>query len=219
MKVGTDAVLLGAITKIGCAQNILDIGTGSGVIALMMAQRSNASIHAIDIDEASVKEATENFTKSPWKERLSSENCSLQSLSQSTRSKFDLIVSNPPFFTKALKNPDASKALARHNDNLSFETLLSLSAQLLNPGGKLSLILPATEERNIVEIAKVQNLFPRDTIYILPREDKPPNRIVLELDKNNSSKDSHSETFSIRNKNGEYSSGYISLMSDFLLYF
>ena len=219
MKVGTDAVLLGAITEIGKPNNILEVGTGCGVIALMLAQRSTAFIHAIDIDAPSVEEANENFEKSPWRERLHAKAIALQDFTGQTHSKFDLIISNPPFFTNSLKNPNHSKARARHNDNLSFETLITQSAYLLNPHGKLSLIAPASEEQNLLAIASNNDLRPSQITYILPREDKPPNRIILELEKHKTSKKFTHESISVRNKGGEYSSTYISMLKDFLLYF
>lgn len=219
MKVGTDAVLLGAITDIGKAKNILDVGTGSGVIALMLAQRSDASIHAIDPDKPSIKEAGENFKASSWEERLSAENITIQNFAESNNPDFDLIVTNPPYFTNALKNPDASKAQARHNDNLSFDELIRNASQLLNSQGKLALILPASEEQSILHIAFTYKLFPNQITYILPREDKSPNRIVLELSKQETSGKLFSQTLSIRNKTGEYSPEYIALLKNFLLYF
>ncbi|MFW6019862.1 MAG: tRNA1(Val) (adenine(37)-N6)-methyltransferase [Bacteroidales bacterium] len=219
MKVGTDAVLLGAITDIGNSGNILEVGTGCGVIALMLAQRCKAFIHAIDIDAQSVEEANKNFEKSPWQERLLAEPIALQDFTAQTHFRFDLIISNPPFFTNSLKNPDRSKARARHNDNLSFKTLIAESAYLLNPHGKLALIAPASEEQNLLDIAKNNDLMPCRMVRILPREDKSPNRIVLEFEKHKTSKSITSGNISIRNPGGEYSPTYIALLKDFLLYF
>lgn len=196
MKVGTDGVLLGAwagaerqkeilqTTSI----NILDIGTGSGLIALMLAQRfPNASITAIDIDSSAASQAEQNFLVSPWAERLHCKHCSLSDLyypkniSNTTPTSFDLIVSNPPYFENSLKTPSLTRTTARHTDTLSYEQLIEISNNLLSPNGILSLILPAWEEKHILQLAKQNSLFLNRICYIHGVEHKPAKRIMLEL--------------------------------------
>jgi tRNA1Val (adenine37-N6)-methyltransferase len=138
MKVGTDAVLLGAWADVTCAETILDIGTGCGLIALMAAQRSNAHITAIDIDESTTLQSKENFLSSPWHDRL--EAIHIEQFQPDYL--FDLIICNPPFFKNALKTPFHERNLARHNDSLSFESLVSHVNILLSENGKFFFILP-----------------------------------------------------------------------------
>ncbi len=114
MKVGTDGVLLGAWADVSNVNSVLDIGTGSGLIALMLAQRCDATITAIDIESSAIVQANINALNSPWTERISNIEISLQQFVQNAKQQFDLIVSNPPFFKNALPNPDSKRTLARH---------------------------------------------------------------------------------------------------------
>ena len=154
MKVGTDGVLLGCWTPITVHRTpytihptpfrVLDIGTGSGLIALMLAQRCpNAQIDAIDIDTSAIEQAKENFAQSPFSNQLAAYPSSLQTWPDHP---YDLVVSNPPYFQNSLKNPDEGRKQARHTDSLSYQELLSHSARLLNENGHLALILPAEAE-------------------------------------------------------------------------
>lgn len=140
LKVGVDGVLVGAWTDVGEAGTILDVGTGCGLIALMMAQRKpDAGVWGIDIDQPSILEATENVRISPWSDRV----LILQTSFSDLNSKFDLIVSNPPFFDSGISDPNTPRERARHQASLSPTTLLSGSISLLNPGGSLAMIVPA----------------------------------------------------------------------------
>lgn len=182
MRVNTDAVLLGAWCPVpdGCAR-ILDVGTGSGVIALMLAQRcGTAHITAIDLDGPSISQARDNFLSSPWPDRLSAEQISLQEFA-SRPSMFDLIVSNPPYFRNALRNPDPRRSDARHTDTLSFDELCRCAAQLLSDGGLLALVLPADAEEDILAAAAASGLYPTRLTRVLTRPDSAPKRILLAL--------------------------------------
>ena len=144
MKVGTDGVLLGAWADCDGANRILDIGTGTGVIALQMAQRNTeAQIYAVEIDETATKRARANFDASPWAERLGVEQTAVQEYSP--LEKFDLIVSNPPYFVDSLLPPDAKRSTARHTHDLTFEELDKAVTRLLADNGKFALILPIAE--------------------------------------------------------------------------
>src|SRR5664279_1596216 len=130
MKVGTDGVLMGAWADVSAAEKILDIGTGCGLIALMAAQRSNANITAIDIDEDATLQSKENFLSSPWHERIEAIHATVQQFQPDFL--FDLIICNSPFFKNALKTPYHERNLARHNDTLPFDSLVSSVNRLLS---------------------------------------------------------------------------------------
>ncbi len=195
MRVNTDAVLLGAWCPLpdeAPEPRILDIGTGSGVIALMLAQRCPAArITAIDIDEPSALQARENFLASPWPDRLTAQHISLQELaSRKPRSprkprqpRFDLILSNPPYFRNALRNPDPRRSDARHTDTLSFDELCRCSAELLADDGTLALVLPADAEAEIITIAAQYNLSPTYLTRVYTNATQPPKRILIALKK------------------------------------
>ena len=168
MKVGTDGVLLGCWSGYDAAAagsptiphryhyaRCLDIGTGSGLIALMLAQRfPDALIDAIDIDKAAVEQAAENFAASPWSDRLHAYCAKLQEWSIVNSQLYSLIVSNPPYFQNSLKNPDKGRQTARHTDTLSFSELIHHSTRLLSENGILALILPAEAESEVCELAQ-----------------------------------------------------------------
>ena len=191
MKVGTDGTLLGAWAPtegLGDGR-VLDVGTGSGLIALMLAQRCpEATIMGIDSDEAAAAQAAENFACSPWPERLRARHIPLQQLAEENNytHSFRLIVSNPPYFVDSLKNPDAARRAARHTDNLSFQELLSCSLRLMHPEGTLALILPAEAEPTILALAAEQGLTPYSTTRVRTRTGKPVKRILLALKKRTS---------------------------------
>lgn len=181
MKVGTDGVLLGAWCPISNQQsaitNILDVGTGSGLIARMLMQRCpEAEVDAIDIDPAAVEQARENGV-----------NAFCSSLQEwhnhqspiSNHQSYDLIVSNPPYFQNSLKNPDKGRQLARHTDTLSYEDLIRHSARLLTEQGQLTLILPAEAENEVRQLAAVHNLFLTRLTRVYSKESKPARRVLM----------------------------------------
>ena len=195
MRVNTDAVLLGAWCPLpdeAPEPRILDIGTGSGVIALMLAQRcSSAHITAIDIDEPSVIQARENFLASPWPDRLTAQHISLQDFTLPLKGgrgdSYNLILSNPPYFRNALRNPDPRRSDARHTDTLSFDELCRCSAELLADDGILALVLPADAEAEIITIvitiAARYNLSPTYLTRVYTNATQPPKRILIALKK------------------------------------
>ena len=161
MKVGTDGVLLGAWIPIENPQSILDIGTGTGLIALMLAQRSDAQqIDALEIDADSYEQAVENFENSDWADRLFCYHASLKDFSDEMEEQYDLIVSNPPFYTDDYKSEDEKRSQARFEMALPFDDLIKYSAQLLSKNGHLALIIPYKEEAKVVAIARENKLFP-----------------------------------------------------------
>ena len=184
MKVGTDGTLLGAwapVSSVGTGP-VLDVGTGSGLIALMLAQRCpEATVLGIDSDEAAAMQAADNFARSPWPERLQAQHIALQQLAEDPAytHSFQLIVSNPPYFVDSLKNPDAARRAARHTDSLSFPELLRGSLRLLHPEGTLALILPAETETTILALAAEQGLTHYSITRVCTRAGKPAKRVLL----------------------------------------
>lgn len=162
MKVGTDGVLLGAWTPlINNPYNILDIGTGTGVIALMLAQRSHAEqIDAIEIDDDAYEQATENFENSPWSDRLYCYHAGLDEFVDEVEEEFDLIVSNPPFYTENYKSENEQRDAARFEDSLPFEELVEAADFFLSEHGIFALIVPFKEEEKIISLCKERDLLP-----------------------------------------------------------
>lgn len=158
-KVGTDAVLIGAWAQVEKAKSILDIGTGTGIIALMMAQKSQAHIDAIDIEQSSYKQACENVKHSSWQQRINVNQISLQDYVKSCAKKFDIIITNPPYFVDSFKAPDEERSHARHNDTLSFADLIEGVKKLLHPDGKFYIILPTKEAGDFKNLAEKKGLY------------------------------------------------------------
>jgi len=178
-KVTTDSVLLGSWADFTNAKTILDIGTGTGLLALMAAQRSNAQITAIEPDEMSFCQAKFNISASPWLGRVFLFNYSLQEFVISANTHFDAIITNPPFFTRSLINPDPRKAMTRHTGTLSSEFLLSASAKLLEKSGNLHIVLPVTEGNTFIEIAQSFGLFCHRSLRIKTTPSQSPKRLLM----------------------------------------
>jgi tRNA1Val (adenine37-N6)-methyltransferase len=179
MKVGTDGVLLGAWTSCENAKTILDIGTGTGLIALMLAQKSEAQITAIEIDAQAANEAKQNVENSPWGNRISVFNESIQEFTNKYPSKYDLIVSNPPFFSKSKKAENEARTLARHNDNLSLIDLMSCADLLLNEIGAFIVIIPADDVVIVTEEAHKKHLLCVQKLWIKPTPEIDTKRALL----------------------------------------
>ena len=162
MKIGTDGVLLGAWTPlINNPYNILDIGTGTGVIALMLAQRSHAEqIDAIEIDDDAYEQSTENFENSPWNDRLYCYHAGLDEFVDEMEEEYDLIVSNPPFYTDEYKSDNSQRDLARFADAMPFEELAEAASVLLSDNGVFAVIIPFKEEAHFIGLAKENALYP-----------------------------------------------------------
>jgi tRNA1Val (adenine37-N6)-methyltransferase len=214
MRVGTDAVLLGAWACVSDDTTILEVGTGCGLISLILAQRSSANIDAIDIDYPSVEQAKKNFEESPWKQRLSAFHIAFQDFHPGAEHRYDHIISNPPFFRQSLKSPSSKKNLSKHETQLSFEDLLEGLPRLLNPDGRLSLILPVSEGRMFSALASARNLFLSRTTWVIPKITKPANRVLMEFAFRKSPATVPGNLV-IREKNGSYTSEYISFTTPY----
>ena len=216
MKVGTDGVLLGAWTKAPNG-NILDIGCGSGLISLMIAQRNpNTQIDAIDVDHNAFLQTTENIANSDWKENIKPHHTSLQNFN--SPHKYQLIVSNPPFFVNATKSANSSKNTARHTDELSFNDLLHHVSKLLKKEGVFSVVLPITEEVELCKIASANELFLNRICYVKPNLDKEPKRILMEFSLTNTPIVTESLTIETE-KRHHYTEEYRNLTQEFYLHF
>ena len=220
MKVGTDGVLLGAWADTHSARNILDIGTGCGLIALMAAQRTpDAHVTAIDIDQASIDEATENFQASPFTERLEALQADIQTFStQPNTFQYDCILSNPPFFTESLLSPNPTRAAARSvAGGLSFQTLIESAVRLLAPGGSLQIILPFQEAPRILGIAIGAGLHLLRRTDITSKATKPPRRTLLHWTNQPTSAPILHNQICLTGAHGNRSEDYQALTKDFYL--
>ena len=227
MKVNTDGVLLGALmTVTGGERHLLDIGTGTGSVALMAAQRVSEasggyemSVEAVDIDQASADEASENFSASPWGGSMTVHHRSLSEFDCMLRSsrpeeRYDLIFSNPPYFESSLKAPDQRRRTARHTDTLSYREILAFSSRRLSREGRVSMILPADMEKELVRYAASWSLYLFRIVRIRSSAAHPFSRIVVEFSRSRPSEVDAAE-LQIRSEGG-YSPEYRSLVSDFL---
>lgn len=184
MKVGTDGVLLGAWAPVEEAINILDIGTGSGLIAVMLAQRAlDAQVHGVEIEEASYGQAVENMQASPWSDRLLAFHTSIQEFRKEHKGNYDLIVSNPPFFTGGNLSYSEDRNAVRHTIKLSHQDLLSAVRQLLSAKGRFCLILPYIEGLRFCELAATYQLYCTRMTEVHPKEEKPIERLLLQLER------------------------------------
>lgn len=180
MKVGTDGVLLGAWAAVESAKSCLDIGTGTGVLALMVAQRNkDISVVAIELDNEAVIQAKENVATSPWLNRIDVVHADVRSYCADKT--FDLIISNPPYFNASLKSADAHRSLARHTTSLSYKELLSCVRDLLAPQGIFSLILPYDVCTEFIDLAKSHNLFCSRLCKVMPLTNANPKRALMEF--------------------------------------
>jgi tRNA1Val (adenine37-N6)-methyltransferase len=218
MKVGVDAVLLGAWTDVSDAKSILDIGTGSGVIALMLAQRSIALIHAIEIDQDAAKKAGENAKGSPWANRVIVENTSVQDFTALCKLRFDVIVCNPPFFNNSLLSPLSGRNQARHTGELSYNDLADAFAKLTAPDGKCCVILPVPESNLFESIMKIKGFIQNWRLLIYPKPGKPANRILMQFEAGSEALVNEESIF-IRSSENTYSEAYKKLTGDFYLKF
>jgi tRNA1Val (adenine37-N6)-methyltransferase len=218
MKLSTDAVLLGAWAEIGNSTKILDVGTGSGIIALMLAQRSRAHIYTIDLHAPSIEDADLNFKKSPWKERLQLNHSSFSDFINVCENKYDLIVSNPPYHSKSLKSPIDIVNLARHTTRLSHGELITGIKKILHLTGRFCVILPSPEIENFQQLAAIEGFWCLHACKVFPKTGKPANRILLEFGFQKPKEIIVTEIF-IRNSTGEYHETYIGLTKEFYLNF
>jgi tRNA1Val (adenine37-N6)-methyltransferase len=217
LKVGTDGVLLGAWTKYDGAKRILDIGTGTGVLALIAAQRnSSATIDAVEIDDASAEQASENAVASLWADRVRVHRMDVRRMRVSEL--YDLIICNPPFYAGEMDSPDERKGLAKHSGELTFEELIDATDRLLNDDGRASLIVPKNRETELLNVAEVKGLHPSRRCSVRYLAHRPPKRVLLELRRGPQQAEEDELTVEM-NAGGDFSPRYRELMADLLLKF
>ena len=218
MKIGTDGVLLGAWAPIlHNPYSVLDIGTGTGIIALMLAQRSNAAqIDALEIEENAYEQATDNFENSPWNERLFCFHAGLDEFMEEPEDEYDLIVSNPPFYAEDYKTNDEQRDLARFQDALPFEDLIEAADLLLSENGILAVIIPFKEEERFLAIAHEFELYPTHITRVKGTPTTEIKRSLLALSRNKIDNTTTNELV-IEIGRHEYTPEYIELAQEFYL--
>jgi tRNA1Val (adenine37-N6)-methyltransferase len=217
MKIGTDGVLLGAWASVEHNPfNVLDIGAGTGILSLMMAQRSHAeNIEAIEIDDDAFEQCTENFENSPWNDRLFCFHASLLEYIEAVDEKFDLIICNPPFYTEDYKTQDQARDLARFSDAMPMEHIIFAVITFLSDKGKFSIIIPFKEEKKYIEEAGLIGLYPNRILRVRGNENSELKRSLIEF--------SYSESpikiseLIIETERHQYTQDYINLTKDFYL--
>jgi tRNA1Val (adenine37-N6)-methyltransferase len=214
MKIGTDAMILSAWVDLNNVNFILDVGTGSGIIALMMAARSSAAIDAIEIDEPSAIEARENFNNSPFNNRLHIYQNDFKIFAEESTKRYDLIISNPPFFINDMKPENSKRKQARHTDSLTFSELSFFTKKLLDKNGRFCLVLPYSESKIFVAEASKNGLYLNKKQLIFPKPCKEPNRVNLELSLTET-KAVMEEKFIIRDEQGLFTQQYVNLLGEY----
>jgi tRNA1Val (adenine37-N6)-methyltransferase len=219
MKVGMDGVLLGAWADVSGADRILDIGSGTGLIALMLAQKNaSAQIDAIEIEQEACEEAIFNVQQSNWSTRINVYCQSFQEFAAKTENKYDLILSNPPFFSNGVKAPVENRAQARHADALPLDFLISGAANLLRENGRIALVLPAEQLQEVENLTKRSGLFLSRLCRVKPNPIKSDFRILVEM--TNKSTTLQEENLMIEfEKHHDYTPEYRALTRDFYLKF
>ncbi len=236
MKVNTDGVLLGAATTLLPGdKRVLDVGTGTGTVALMIAQRLETTcvdeswhILGIDIDTPSAEEAAENFDHSPWREHLESMNIGLASFKSANRNvSYDLIISNPPYFDNSLQAPEARRNSARHTGDpenpaggevLSYREILEYASEALSEYGRVSMILPSDQEKSLMRYAGMYGFAPWKILRIRSVERKPVSRLIVQFGRKGKFEDTPLEEFmTLLDERGRRTSQQASLVTDYYL--
>lgn len=217
MKVGTDGVLLGAWASITHRPGaILDIGAGTGLIALMLAQRSDAGlIDALEVDDDAFEQCVENFEASPWNDRLFCYHAGWDEFVDEMDDRYDLIVSNPPFYAADYRSDDETRAKARSNFSLPFDELLAGIPKFLNPDGKFAMVAPVAEESRILALAEANHLFPERILRVRGHEGAPVKRTYFEFGLGRVPVQENELT--IEHERHVYTDEYVALTKDFYL--
>ncbi|NQY68699.1 MAG: methyltransferase [Flavobacteriales bacterium] len=218
MKVGTDGVLIGAWAKLDNPLRVLDIGAGTGLVSLMMAQRHpKVVIDAVEIDEDAFNQCKENFDRSKWKGRLQVFHAPFQEFYKASQSQYDLIISNPPFFTGGVESLDEKRNLARISNSLSFNVLANGAGKLLVKEGRLALIIPVECEDEIIGKMKNDGLIVNRITRVRGREGVPLKRCLIEFEKSEEDLPIYANELIIEKSRHDYTSDYIKLTKSFYL--
>jgi len=214
LKVGTDAMLLGAWANPGTASRILDVGTGCGILALMMAQKTKAFIDAIDIDPVSVNEAGKNFIRSPWYDRIAAICESFQHFYPTCGKTYDFIISNPPYYNNQLKSPSLKANIARHDEGIKPEELLAGIEHLLHQHGSFAVIYPYTERSGMMDKCTRKGFYLTKQMIIHPRPAANPIRTLMEFSRSPVLTPPAATMFILDNHEN-FSRDYLALTADF----
>lgn len=217
MKIGTDGVLLGAWTSIIKQPfSILDIGAGTGILSLMLAQRSFAElIDAIEIDDSAYEQCVDNFEQSPWGDRLFCYHASLEAFAEEIEDKYELIICNPPFYSEDYKTDNTQRDMARFQDAMPFNHLLESVSKLLSDNGTFSVVIPAKEENTLTKLAAQFNLFPNRILHVKGNPTSKRKRSLIEFSFDESQ--TTFESLIIETERHQYTQDYINLTKDFYL--
>ena len=219
MKIGTDGVLLGAWTSLENVKTILDVGTGTGLLAIMMAQRNNKSfIDAVEIDESAYFQAKENIENCPWNERIKLYHSSFQDFANNCNKRYDLIISNPPYYNNQYRPEAKARAIARHDDTLPLDMLISIGGKLLSDQGIISLILSAESFTQLSTLLEKENLYLNRLLNVKPTPEKPVKRILVAAGKNRSILDQATIVLE-KGLRHHFTTEYIELTKEFYLAF
>lgn len=217
MKIGTDGVLLGAWTSLKTKPfSILDIGAGTGILSLMLAQRSDGEIiDAIEIDDDAYEQCVDNFEQSHWGDRLFCYHASLKEFTEEIEDKYDLIICNPPFYSEDYKTENTSRDMARFQDAMPFDHIIESVSKLLSQEGLFSVIIPFKEEQTFIEIASRNKLHPNRILHVKGNPTSEIKRSLIEF----SFRKSNIETQAlvIETSRQQYTEDYINLTKDFYL--
>lgn len=215
MKVCTDSCIFGAYVEVKNARQILDIGTGTGLLSLMAAQRSEAVIDAVEIEQEAAIQAEENIRLSPWKDRIRLLKTDIKQFIPDRVEKYDVIICNPPFFSKSLRSESKQKNLALHGDELKLEDLVMVSLPSLEKHGKLWVLLPEYESKKLTTIALKQGLHLTHRLFIRERANEKIIRVITCFGRQKG--EISSADLVIRNERGHYSSSFIKLLKEYYL--
>ncbi len=217
MKIGTDSVLLGAWTSLETQPfSILDIGAGTGVLSLMLAQRSNAQlIDAIEIDDQAYEQCVNNFEQSPWGDRLFCYHAALEEFVEEIEDSYDVIICNPPFYSEDYKTKNKQRDLARFQDAMPFEHLLMSVSKLLSKNGVFSVVIPFNETHTFIDLASQFNLFPKRILQVKGNPDSEIKRSLIEFSFLEC--ESSIQSLIIETERHQYTEDYVNLTKDFYL--
>ena len=215
MKVTTLACIQGAWLPKMSLERALDIGAGTGLLSLMMAQKYDCQIDAVEIEDGAYSQLAENIAKSPWADRIHCFHENIIKFTKKNSKQYDFIISNPPFFSNQLKSPDSQINMARHENELTIKTLIKSCIHLLQEDGKISIMLPPVETKQLAQICTKYSLFISNQLVISDSANKAPKAVVTILSKKSCKR--VSKNLIIKSENGDYSDDFKELLKDYYL--